>query len=148
MPTDINVPASTMFSRQQSARVASSVKVNIVPAISSTQRAQHVDAAQGGKLQELSAIGQKLPQETQATDKEQLQLAVQEINSLVQNLQRDLQFKVDTESGRTIISVVDSETKEVIRQLPPEDVLERAKRMDEAAKGEFPVDGLLLKIKI
>lgn len=68
----------------------------------------------------------------------ELQQAVTQMNDFVQNLQRDLRFEVDDDLGRTVISVVDSETKEVIRQIPPETVLERARRLqaqDKAAEG-------------
>lgn len=141
MPIEINMPVSVTLARQDNIRVLS-------PVHDSKKILPQAVAGAGGGRQERSGGVHDLPQERSAADREQLQQAVQEINSVVQNLQRDLQFKVDTESGMTVISVIDSETKEVIRQLPPEEVLERAKRMDEAAKGEFPVDGLLLKMKI
>jgi flagellar protein FlaG len=141
MPIDFNMPVSVTLARLDNVRVLAPVpdSKKILP--------KEVEGA-GRERQELSGGVHDLPQEGDAADQEQLQQAVREINSVVQNLQRDLQFKVDTESGMTVISVIDSETKEVIRQLPPEDVLKRAKRMDEAAKGEFPVDGLLLEMKI
>ena len=141
MPINFSMPISVMPGRASNVHTFSPVANSAKVSPKGVEGADH-------ERQELSAGVQSLPQEKDSADQEQLQQAVQEINSVVQNLQRDLQFKVDTESGMTVISVIDSETKEVIRQLPPEDVLERAKRMDEAAKGEFPVDGLLLKMKI
>lgn len=70
-----------------------------------------------------------------AVDPEALQKAVQDLRRGVQNLQRSLEFSVDEASGRTVIKVVDKETKEVIRQIPEEDVLALAARLEDAQSG-------------
>ena len=71
----------------------------------------------------------------QATPSAQaLNETVSRLNEAVQVVKRDLQFRVDDESGRTIITVLDSETEEVIRQIPPEQVLTLAKNI-ESLKG-------------
>jgi len=41
----------------------------------------------------------------------------------MQSHQRTLNFKMAEEDNRVIITVIDRETKEVIRQIPPEDVV-------------------------
>ena len=43
------------------------------------------------------------------------------IREVTQNQRRDLSFDVDEESGRIIIQVYDSETRELIRTIPPEE---------------------------
>jgi len=60
-----------------------------------------------------------------------LQVAVSQINDYVQNLQRNLQFTVDEASGKDVVTIIDSESKEVIRQLPSEEALELARRLAE-----------------
>ena len=55
--------------------------------------------------------------------------AVSQINDYVQNLQRNLQFTVDEESGRDVVTVIDSQSEEVIRQIPSEEVLELSRRL-------------------
>lgn len=45
------------------------------------------------------------------------------LNKAVQSIERDLQFSVDDNSGETIITVMDKATKEVIRQIPTEEVI-------------------------
>ena len=42
------------------------------------------------------------------------------LNVATQSIGRDLRFEVDMESGRSVISVLDRDTGEVIRQIPPE----------------------------
>ncbi len=76
--------------------------------------------------------------ETGAVDqeavKEQLQDSVSQLKDLVQSVQRDLQFSIDDFSGRTVITVLDSKTEEIIRQIPSEEVLALSKNI-ESMKG-------------
>lgn len=60
-----------------------------------------------------------------------LQVAVSQINDYVQSLQRDLQFTVDEVTGKDVVTVIDSESKEIIRQLPSEEALALARRLAE-----------------
>lgn len=59
----------------------------------------------------------------QSIDKATMQGAVDKMNSLVQNIQRDLSFSVDDESGLTVIKVIDSQSGQLIRQIPSEEVI-------------------------
>jgi len=69
----------------------------------------------------------------QANDEQQQDLgqAVSQLNDFVQNVQRDLQFEVDNESGQTIVKVVDQSTQEVIRQMPDEVALRLAEKLQQ-----------------
>jgi flagellar protein FlaG len=49
--------------------------------------------------------------------------AVSYLNEYVQSLRRDLSFSVDEKSGHTIVRVVDSNTGELIRQIPAEEMV-------------------------
>jgi len=42
------------------------------------------------------------------------------LNVATQSIGRDLRFEVDMDSGRSVIQVLDRDTGEVIRQIPPE----------------------------
>jgi flagellar protein FlaG len=57
---------------------------------------------------------------------------VSQISDFVQNFQRDLVFSIDKDSERLVVKVVDSETQEVIRQIPSEEMLRIAKNLDAA----------------
>lgn len=70
------------------------------------------------------------PEEKDAQQKELLQ-AVAQIKEFVQSVKRNLEFSVDSESGREVIKVIDAETDKVIRQIPPEDVLKIARHFHE-----------------
>lgn len=88
----------------------------------------------GTYRQSLPDQGTSLPSEVRSppVKQEDLAEAVQVINSYVQNLQRDLEFTIDDETDRTIVRVIDSETKEVIRQIPSEAALAIARSLERA----------------
>ena len=56
---------------------------------------------------------------------------VEELNQAMQNVHRSLQFSVDKESGKTVIKVVDVDTDEVIREIPPEESRKLAQQISE-----------------
>ncbi|MEH6910734.1 MAG: flagellar protein FlaG [Oceanicoccus sp.] len=81
---------------------------------------------------ELSPIGSKDPvEQSSAKDSEklqpqQLQTAVSKLNDYVQNVQRTLSFSVEEVTGITVVQVLDSETDELIRQIPAEETIKLA----------------------
>jgi len=65
---------------------------------------------------------------------EKLKDSVVRLNDFVTSVQRDLRFSVDELSGRTVITVSDTKTNEIIRQIPSKEVLALAQNID-SAKG-------------
>lgn len=72
---------------------------------------------------------------------QQVEQAVKEINDHLQLIRRNLEFSVDKDTQRVVVKVIDAETGEVVRQIPPDAVLELAKFLREKEKGN---DGVLL----
>ncbi|WP_078482142.1 flagellar protein FlaG [Solemya pervernicosa gill symbiont] len=64
---------------------------------------------------------------------EELQDAVTRINDHMQVIRRNLSFNLDDESGETVIKVIDSDTDEVIRQLPTEEAMKLSKQLEQAS---------------
>ena len=62
-----------------------------------------------------------------------VQETVNALNELAQNSRRELQFSVHDKSGRTVITVIDSATDEVVRQIPSEEVLDVKERLQSAS---------------
>ena len=62
---------------------------------------------------------------------ESLDQAVSRLNDFVQTVQRDLQFEVDNDSGKTIVRVVDQQTEQVIRQIPDDVALKLAEKLQQ-----------------
>ena len=122
------------------------VALHKLPSTLTEMRPQRTPAAAYANTAEATA-GQNLDQVQQQReqagrlpplDPKMLEKAVKDLSRGVQNLQRSLQFSIDESSGRTVIKVVDKNTQEVIRQIPEEQVLELAARLDKNA-------GVLLK---
>jgi len=78
--------------------------------------------------------GEPLPAARAAAASQDLEHALRKLNETMAASQRNLSFRVDEGSGRTVITVVDASTKEVIRQIPSEEVLVLSRAL-EAASG-------------
>jgi flagellar protein FlaG len=61
----------------------------------------------------------------------EIEQAVKEINDHLQLVRRNLEFSVDRDTQRVVVKVIDAETGEVVRQIPPDAVLELAKFLRE-----------------
>jgi len=95
-------------------------------------------------------------QETDATnsvsdvvDAQTLKAAVQQIDSYVRNLGRSLAISFDESSGSYVVQVQNMETKELIRQVPSEDVLRISQAIEDrnsalSLMGERGAGGLFL----
>lgn len=77
----------------------------------------------------LPVNGKQQPPETAKAV--EVRQAVSKINEIVQSVQRDLSFNMDEDSGKTVIKVVDTESGELIRQIPSEEVLAIASQLRE-----------------
>ncbi|GGC56586.1 flagellar protein FlaG [Marinobacter halophilus] len=113
-------PAKAMSSSQAEGRNAPDLAASFDTGrqVQSSQVAQQPSQAE--KLQARSEEQQK-----------ELNEAVSQLNDFVQNVQRDLQFEVDNDMGRTIVKVVDQQTQEVIRQMPDEVALRLAEKLQQ-----------------
>lgn len=82
--------------------------------------------------QELVEGGNVSPQSpTPEVDREELERAVSDISDYIQNISRELQFQLDDQIGGTIVTVLDPETDEIIRQIPSEETVEMARYIAE-----------------
>lgn len=75
-----------------------------------------------GEPKSATATSESLEQTKE--QKEVLQEKVAQLNDHMQNLKRTLQFSVDESSGESIVKVIDSTTKELIRQIPSQELLD------------------------
>ncbi len=67
--------------------------------------------------------------EDKSVDNEKVTQAVTKLNDYVQNVQRNLQFNIDQESGVMVVKVVEANTDKVIRQIPNEETLRLARNL-------------------
>ncbi|MGE6454331.1 flagellar protein FlaG [Shewanella baltica] len=88
----------------------------------------------------VSAIEQTVEQD--ATESEQnpskLTQVATELSDMMSMMRKGLAFKVDETSGQAVVTVLDRDTGDVIRQMPSEEALALAEKLSE-------VTGLLMK---
>ncbi len=65
----------------------------------------------------------------------ELAAAVDSINRSLEPESRNLKFSIDDHTDRVIVKVVDKETGETLRQIPPEEVLAIAEAIKDYQKG-------------
>lgn len=70
---------------------------------------------------------------------EQLKNVVENINKVLKQANRNLEFSVDKDTSKQVVKLVDSETGDVIRQFPTDEMLAISRAIDQAQ------EGLLLK---
>jgi flagellar protein FlaG len=81
------------------------------------------------------------PAEQQADsnlDLNSVQAAAAQVEKFVSRVGSDLSFSVDRETGINVVTVVDRNTKEVIRQIPSREIIQIAQALDK-------VQGLLIR---
>jgi flagellar protein FlaG len=61
----------------------------------------------------------------------ELDNALADLQSRVQNVQRDLDFSVDDSTGDVVVKVVDRESGKVVRQFPSEEVLKLTEQLED-----------------
>jgi flagellar protein FlaG len=71
---------------------------------------------------------------------------VEEIKRLTERMAAELSFSVDRDLDRVVITVTDPVTKEVIRKIPPEELIELARMLREMGTGG-DIKGLLVGLK-
>jgi FlaG protein len=57
--------------------------------------------------------------------------AVERLNQIMTSHQRSLRFYVDASSGRTVITVINDATNEIVRHIPAPELLQIARSLDE-----------------
>jgi flagellar protein FlaG len=59
--------------------------------------------------------------------------SVEKLNNFIRPYVTSLQFSVDKDLGRVVVKIMDNETKEVLKQIPSEDVLALTKALGKVA---------------
>lgn len=54
---------------------------------------------------------------------EQVAQALEQVRKTLAPVAQNLQFSIDDDTGRTVVKVIDAQTKEVIRQIPSEELM-------------------------
>ncbi|WP_319781837.1 flagellar protein FlaG [Oceanisphaera sp. IT1-181] len=119
--------------------------------------ASEMSAKQSATTQPLGSAATQTVQAVQALDKadaksdvlaeqeahelttEQLTDMAEQMDSFVGSFTHELKFRVDEDSGRNVVTVIDSKSGDTIRQIPTEELLEVIARLAEASGGLIDV---------
>ena len=119
-----------------------------VKAISSTQAAIDMHTAnmpEGNKARLAQESAKQSEEElfkklNPKTQDDIIKKTIEKLNEKMKLFNSSLRVEIDKDTGIQVVKIIDNETKEVIRQLPPETTLKIAKYIDE-------ITGLLFEKK-
>lgn len=113
-------------------------------AVAAETRQATTEQRQGLRPEQRQETADVRQQEPAASEVSQ---AVSEINDYLQSVNRELRFRVDEALplGRAVISIIDSDTQETIREIPSKEALALAQRLQEERLSETAnVGGLFI----
>lgn len=130
-----------MTTLDKSAMLAEQMKAIMkIEPIKATQARQEI--ATGGKNVPVIAPA---PITTENKKEKGLDQALKSVSGYVQNISRELNFSVDEGQNRSVVTVLDEETGEIIRQIPSEEMMKLAKHISDARESgdKQPSKGIL-----
>ncbi|MFV3412339.1 flagellar protein FlaG [Pseudomonas nitroreducens] len=98
-----------------------------LPAFKGTNR---TDSAVPATSTAAAQDGEARPVE-QKDSRARLDDAVSDIQKHVQSVRRNLNFSIDDTTGDVVVKVIDGDSGKVVRQIPSEEVLKLAARLDD-----------------
>ncbi len=110
--------------------------VNVDETTASVTRPQPEDDKSGGEAgsqQQSTNAKQANTKQAQQQKSEQLKKAIAEMNRKINNSNEEAVFGVHEDTNRIMIKIMDKETKEVIKEFPPEKTLDMIARIWEMA---------------
>lgn len=103
-------------------------------------RTEIIESNQSNKKRQVFAgNGKYMPMvpssnEALAPNAAELGQAVEKVAGYVQNIARDINFSIDADTNKSVVTVTDQESGKVIRQIPNEEMLEISKNLEDAQR--------------
>ena len=110
-----------------------SVKLNLSYPAAKQATAVAEKSMEKPRAEPAKVVDVKEARESVETEQDKLKMAVQEIEKFVQSVKRNLEFSIDEPSGKVVVKVIASESGEVVRQIPNEEVLKLANSLNDAS---------------
>jgi len=139
-PNKLTSPPSATLSQAQAPGRA----VNAMQSMPVSGASEQAVAVSGAPLRNQGKAADAAGNGPRPMDFEEMQRAVSEAKDYIQSVRRDLDLNYDKETGRLVIKVIDRDTEEVVRQIPPEEVLSFIRNMIKLGDER---EGVLLKEK-
>lgn len=127
--------------------VANTLNAEVVRSNENRQEQQTVPAVDGAQQsKDLGSSADNQNNREQPSDS--IETAVAEISEFVQSQNRQLQFSIDENTNRSVVRVTDSESGDVIRQIPSEEVLALSDRIRELQSDVGAAVGVLFNRQV
>jgi len=109
---------------------------NNAPSNTTAQQPLIADVRQARAAQNSSSTPVQITQAVEQTQKvepsrQQVEEAAKTVNEFLKLINNSINFSLDEDTGITVVKVIDVATKEVIRQIPSEEMLVIAKAIDQ-----------------
>lgn len=128
MPTITNTSSSLDFLRPITSPAPAATGQTDAPTDPATPPV--ADPNQGTQIQAAAQNNAAEQKRTAEQDKRDAEQAAEKLQKLLQVKTTSLSFSVDQDSGRYVVKITDSDTHEVLRQIPSKEALELAKAID------------------
>jgi flagellar protein FlaG len=123
--------------------------VDIVPDNTRTNRSTEESLADvRQQTKDLSVSAEIKEQDFFDISAEQIESAVSQLSEFVQTNNKQLNFSVDEGSDKQVVKVIDTESGEVIRQIPTEEVLKLSERLQDLQVEVGTAVGLLFNKQV
>jgi flagellar protein FlaG len=74
---------------------------------------------------------QRVSQSERGLSTDEIEQIVSELNNFIQIFNTKIAFEIDKETKKTVLKIIDAQSNEIIRQIPPEELLAISKRISE-----------------
>ena len=120
--------------------ITDSLQGNAMISGMSTPAVADVANKQAGAVRVQRPAAQESVQQPDNFDPKSVKDAALKVEKFVASVGSELNFSVDNDTGINVVKVLDSKTKEVIRQMPSREIIQLAQALDK-------VQGLLVRDK-
>ncbi len=106
------------------------------PVLGISEQTQKLQTGEGGSPVRMQQRPKKAEppatqQEPQKIEEQKLEKVAKAMENFIRSIQRDLKIKVHKETGRLMVQVISAEDGKVVREIPPEELLNLAAKMEE-----------------
>lgn len=98
---------------------------------------QELNQSTSDKVREVIQSQQADNERRREMSSEEIQEIADSVATMAQTLNRELQFSINTDIDETVITVLDRNTGETVRQIPSEEIVRLAERMQEYSRDQL-----------
>ncbi|EEY71527.1 flagellin protein FlaG [Grimontia hollisae CIP 101886] len=94
------------------------------------QMAENVEKLSQHRVEQVQRL-----EDTRKIQQEQLEMLVERLDEFVSTFNKGLSFRLDEQSGRSVVTVYEMSSGDIIRQIPEKEMLELAQQLSLHARG-------------